>query len=180
MKYAVIDFETANSSFSSACSVGIVLVDELEIVSKHYFLINPNQHFNQRNIQIHNITKEDVMDAPSIFELKEVFDYLFQDRIIVAHNAAFDMNVLIKSLTEYQRFDYHYNYLCTVTLSRKAYTNLDNHKLNTVSNYLNIDLNHHHALDDALACAKILIDILEKGQVDVNSYIKTKSNIIFE
>lgn len=120
------------------------------------------------------------MDAPFMIELKEILDYLFQDRIIVAHNAMFDLNVLIKSITEYQRYQYYYDYLCTLTLSRKAFKQLDNHKLNTVANHLNIDLNHHHALDDALACAKILIHILKENEFKVMDYLKCKTNMLID
>lgn len=36
---------------------------------------------------------------------------------------------------------------------------LDNYKLNTVSQKLDIELNHHEAMSDAMACAKIFIEL---------------------
>ena len=42
MKHAiVIDFETANGSPSSVCSVGIVIVRDGEVVDSFYSLIHP-------------------------------------------------------------------------------------------------------------------------------------------
>lgn len=54
----------------------------------------------RRILRVHGITPEDVIDAPS-FEY--VFPYMMQfiDKLpVVAHNAAFDMNVLHQSLKQ--------------------------------------------------------------------------------
>lgn len=46
----------------------------------------------------------------------------------------------------------------TVKTSQRFYPELPNHKLDTVCQALDIDLQHHHnALDDSLACANILL-----------------------
>ena len=39
--FVAIDFETANGSRSSVCSVGVVIVRDGEIVDKFYSLIRP-------------------------------------------------------------------------------------------------------------------------------------------
>ena len=42
-------------------------------------------------------------------------------------------------------------------LSRRIWQNLPNHKLGTMSNYLKIEFEHHNALEDASACAQIVL-----------------------
>jgi DNA polymerase-3 subunit epsilon len=51
--------------------------------------------------------------------------------------------------------------MCTVQLSQKAYPELESHKLNNLCAALRIDFNHHHAYDDAYACAKAFLRIAE-------------------
>ena len=41
--------------------------------------------------------------------------------------------------------------------ARFTYRDLPNHKLNTICDYLNIELDHHDSLSDAKACAQIML-----------------------
>ena len=53
-----IDFETANASRSSACSIGYALIENGEIIKNEEVLINPEEYFDPFNISIHGITEE--------------------------------------------------------------------------------------------------------------------------
>jgi DNA polymerase-3 subunit epsilon len=54
-----------------------------------------------------------------------------------------------------------YPFYCTCVASRRAFPQLPNHQLHTVSEYCGYHLaNHHHALADAEACAWIARKIL--------------------
>lgn len=44
------------------------------------------------------------------------------------------------------------------------YEELPSHKLNVISKHFGISLNHHNALDDARACAQILLKLMEQQQ----------------
>ena len=48
----------------------------------------------------------------------------------------------------------------------RTWEDLKNHKLDTVSAFLNFDFKHHDALEDALACANILMEVFRKNQTD--------------
>ena len=48
------------------------------------------------------------------------------------------------------------------------------YKLNALCDYYGIELDHHHAGSDSLACAEILLRYIEDG-VDINQFIKTYS-----
>lgn len=69
MKFAAIDFETANEKRNSACSIGVVRFDEKQIYDEYYSLINPMSDFRSMNIRIHGIREEDVQDAPTFEDL---------------------------------------------------------------------------------------------------------------
>lgn len=159
MNFTVIDFETANSKRASACSLGIVRVENGEIVQKNSWLIKPkDMKFNGINISIHGIRPDDVKDAPEFDYLYETyFKQYIENQLVIAHNASFDVSVLRNSLDLYS-IDYpEFEYLCTVKLSQNLWPHLENHKLNTVSEYLGFDFKHHDALDDCLAATNIVL-----------------------
>jgi DNA polymerase-3 subunit epsilon len=107
---------------------------------------------------IHVITMEDVENASTFNELKDcIFSFIGKD-YLVAHNASFDQSVFIASLDHYGLEDEVPEFECSLEWSRRAWSFLENHKLHTVSKYLGIDLNHHEALSDAIACSKIYIE----------------------
>lgn len=159
--FVALDFETANGSPESICSVGMVKVVDHQITENFYTLVNPKDYFSKFNIKIHKIDPSDVEDAPT-FDV--VFPYMMDfigDLPVVAHNAKFDMNVLFKSLIKLNINIPDMNYFCSCVLARKT---VDNHKygLAPMMSYYNIDFNgHHHALNDAKACAIITYRLLK-------------------
>lgn len=159
MNFIAIDFETANHLPHSACSVALVMVQRGKIVGEYYTLIQPETEFFWRNIQVHGIHPEDVRDAPKFPEVwQNIQTYFQENRLIVAHNAAFDMKVLAGCLDYYNLTQPNYLSLCTVRTSRKLFPEMQNHRLNTVCDNLDITLeNHHDALEDSRACAEILL-----------------------
>ncbi len=161
MDFVAIDFETATSGAKSICSMGICTVCDGVVRERKELLIKPEPfEFNEYNIKIHNITPEMVIDKPTFKEYwKDIFPYL-NDRIVVAHNASFDIGVLLTTLKMYNIDFPNFSYLCTVKLSQKAYPELPSHKLNAMAEFLGLDFAHHCANDDAYACAMILLKII--------------------
>ena len=160
LEFVAIDFETANSSPASPCAVGLVRVNNGQIVDSISMLFKPpypHGYFNEGNINVHGIRPEDVEDAPDWAEvLPELL--LFTDGLpLVAHNASFDMKVLLAS-AQAIGFDLpQFSYACSLQMSRKTY-NLDSYRLNAVAYAIgHEEFNHHDALADSDACARIVI-----------------------
>lgn len=158
--FVTIDFETANNNLNSACSIGIVAVKDLEIVSREYYLIKPpTEHFRNDNIMIHGITYNDVKDCdqfPSIWN--KIKDYFMN--VMIAHNANFDFSVLKNLFNTYQIDCNDFLYMDSITIAKHV-CNCGS-KLNDIADYLSIDINNHHnALDDAEACANIIIKCMK-------------------
>ncbi len=170
MRYVAIDFETANSFVGSICAVGLAVIRDGTIEESRFWLVKPHKnhrYFDPFNVSIHGIRASDVADAPE-------FDAIYREEIlpritgnvVAAHNAAFDMSALRHALDLY-RIEYpHIRYLCTYKASVRTWEDLENHKLDTVSKYLNFSFKHHDALEDALACANILLEVFRKYQTD--------------
>ena len=166
MNFVAIDFETANYSRSSACALGVVVVSEGKIVDRASWLIRPQKlYFRPDFIELHGITPADVRDKPAWDELwPEINEYLC-GQTLVAHNASFDIGVLRSLFDEYSLDHPELRYHCTLQLSRRAWPQLPNHKLNTVSDFLGVSLQHHDALEDAMACAHIALHASRKLKV---------------
>lgn len=175
MNFVAIDFETAISGENGICSMGICVVTDNKVTETKEILIKPTPfEFHERNIMIHHITPEMVATKGTFNKYwNEIFPYV-NDRIIVAHNARFDIGALLNTL---DLFDLEYptfKYLCTVKLSQKAYPDLPSHKLNNLAEFLGIDFSHHQAGDDAYVCALILLKILEDFNLNSTDEIEKK------
>lgn len=166
MDFVAIDFETANSSRSSACAVGIVEVTNGKIIFEQSWLIDPRQHFDGMNISIHGITPSMVADQPTFMELWPTIHPLLKGKNVVAHNASFDMSVLRYCLDEAAINYPIFQYFCTYLISKKLLQNLPSHKLNVIAEHYGIPLKHHDALDDSRAAALLLLKILEQEQCE--------------
>ena len=158
MNFVAIDFETANSKRNSACSVAVVEVKDGKIFDSYYALIKPPRlEFNYTNIQIHGITPNDVRDKPTFAGIWRELKPCLDNKIVIAHNASFDMSVLKGCINEYHLEPPKFQHFCTVSIARKVWPQLEDHKLGTLGQYFNIDFNHHNALDDARTCAAIAL-----------------------
>lgn len=156
MNFVAIDFETATSARNSACSVAVVEVKDGVVCDSYYTLIKPpGMKFTPFNITIHGIRPEMVKNERTFPEVWDELAERLENKLVVAHNAPFDMSVLKYSLLENHLALPRFQHCCTVKIARKVWPQLVNHKLDTVGRYLNYDFHHHHALDDAKACAAI-------------------------
>lgn len=156
--FVALDFETANESLDSVCSLGVVVVENSEIMVRKYKLIKPPEfRFNYHNTLIHGITPEDVENEKEFYTYWKALRELFDQRIIVAHNADFDIGVLQAVLTTYQ-LDYpDMKYTCSLRISRRAWTGLPSYSLGNLGRHFGYTFAHHHALEDAEMSAKLVI-----------------------
>lgn len=170
MDFVAVDFETSNEKRNSPCSIGIVVVKESKVIEKLHYLIKPKEmRFLPMNIWIHGIREEDVINELEFNELWPKIKHHFENSLVIAHNASFDISVLRNTLSLYNIEAPEFNYICTMKLAKNFYTNLDNAKLNTVNDYLGFEFKHHDALDDSLACANILLNISKELKInDIN------------
>ena len=161
--FVAIDFETANASRSSICSVGIVIVRDGGIVDKIYRLIRPEpEYYSRMNTMVHGLTMNDTKHERTFGEVWPEIAPRIAGLPLVAHNSTFDEGCLKAACRAYN-IDYpDYEFYCTCRASRRMFgKELPNHKLDTVALRCGYNLkNHHHALADAEACAVIAMNIL--------------------
>lgn len=168
MDFIAIDFETANHLRSSACSIGIAVVKNSEIVETRSFYIKPTpNYYAPINSRIHGISERQTDSAPSFLDLwnSELSRY-FKDTDIVAHNAPFEKSVL-NALSNVYGIDIPTDRIfCSLKMSRQR-LDLLNYQLDNVCNSLGILFcNHHDAKADAIGCAEVVLKLASQCNVN--------------
>jgi DNA polymerase III epsilon subunit family exonuclease len=189
--FVVFDFETtgAKTPPCRVTEVGAYRVLNGEIAGEFHTLINPEMPIPLFITMLTGISDDMVRTAPKFDEVAEAFLEFIGDSVLVAHNAGFDLRFLDHEVGRvYEDYRVANPSLCTVQLSRKLLPDIDNHKLITLAAHYNVELiNHHRANADALATAKVFINLLEslkeQGVRDLGSaqkfarrsYVKTST-----
>lgn len=162
----VIDFEVANEQFSSACALGVVVLHKGEIVERQYHLIKPPENrYLQSTIVIHGITPEQTENAEMFPQVWQKIKKFFQNTVVAAHNAVFDMTVLKATLKHYGITQPNFVYCCSIMISNLAIPYEENVRgtLDERCKYFDVPLpTHHHAMCDAEAAANIILQSFRK------------------
>ncbi|MFC6595303.1 DEDDh family exonuclease [Kitasatospora paranensis] len=153
--FAVVDVETTGLGRSDrVISAGVYQLDAQGEVTGHWYtLVNPER--DPGPVWIHGLTGAMLADAPTFPEIAEELAERLRDRVMVAHNALFDWNMISR---EYSRAGLRApveQRLCTMVLSRDLGLPLPNGKLSSLAEYFGVQQRQaHNALDDARVLAE--------------------------
>ncbi len=135
-------------------------------------LINPGIPVSARSQELTGISTEMLQDAPEPLEFLEKLLGFIGGRPVVAHNAFFDLSFLryegfrIKNESD-PRLKFNPPLIDTLALARIMLPELPNHKLNTVTEHLKINLERHHRAEaDAIACGRIFDALWRQSGAD--------------
>lgn len=171
--FTAIDFETANGSPASACAVGLVRIRDGAVTERATWLIRPpaeHDVFLPFNVQLHGISREMTRGADTWeSQLPGLLDFLGDD-VLVAHNARFDIGVLLASSLATQMRLPLLRYFCSLRLARRSYE-LHSYRLPVAAEAAGFrTLVHHDPMSDAEASAAIVVDTaLRLGAEDLES-----------
>ena len=155
--FTAIDFETASRRSDSACQLAAVRVRDGQIVDQAMWMIRPEPFFfSNFNIEIHGITPQDVENEPTFGDIWDDVRERFGDDCLVAHNAGFDIGVLLACLQRHRIDVPDIHYTCTRAIARNAWPKRRRYGLKPLSDWLGHRFQHHDALEDSIACAKVL------------------------
>lgn len=171
-RIVAFDVETPNFRNDRICAIGLTIIEDLRLVHSKYYLVDPQCHFDYRNVLIHGITPDMVDGERNFSEVWSEIAPLMRGNLLAAHNAQFDMAVLKKTLFAYGIEEGPMPYVCTVRLARSILKQTENHRLPTLCDLYGIQLDHHNAASDSDACAQILCNLVSEG-APIQKYIKT-------
>jgi DNA polymerase-3 subunit epsilon len=162
--FVAIDFETANTSRSSACSVGVSLVVDGQVVAGGSTLIDPEVEFSPYNVAINGIGPADVAGAPTFPEIWPHLAAILADRLVTAHVATFDLGVLRQAVARYELDGIDLDAVCSWRIARLAWPDLPAFGLGYLGQHLDLGFDHHQAGEDARACAEVLLSAERERQ----------------
>ena len=177
----VFDIETTGLS-NKTCKIieiGAVKIRAGEVIDVFDTFVDPEEPITEFITNLTSITDEMVKGAPKEREAVKAFLDFAGDRLLIAHNAKFDVG-FIRVASERQGFKFANSYLDTVGLSKYVNSELKNHKLDTIAKYYKLeDFHHHRASDDAEVLAKIFFEmqrrLREEGVTDFKGLIDIMS-----
>lgn len=178
MKFAAIDFETANYRSDSPCQVAVVLVDDAQRVEEKSWLIRPKSlYFSERCIAVHGIRPRDVLDQPEWDQVWSELAPMLDGYVLVAHNAMFDMAVLASTLTAYDLVCPRIEFQCTRLIARRCWPGRTGYGLKPTADALGISFQHHIAVEDARACAEVALAAARVSKADSMSGLESQLSI---
>jgi DNA polymerase-3 subunit epsilon len=174
MEFLALDFETATSQPDSPCELGIAEVRNGAVHAVHNWLIKPPQWplFSPHNIAVHGITPQAVSAAPRWAAIWPEVSELLRDRMVVAHNAAFDMTVLRSTLDAHAIPFTPFEYFCSVSMARKIWPGHRSYGLAAMCGAHGIPLQHHRAGNDAAATAELVLRAMgQRPWFDITQFL---------
>ena len=170
--FVVFDTETTglDANTEALTEIGAVYVENGKINEDKKFctFVNPGKPIPARVVELTGINDAMVADDPTPEQAIRSFKEFCGDNILVAHNAnGFDM-LFLRKAGDKAGVDFSNTYLDTLPMGQALFPGLHNYKLDTINKHLEIPpFNHHRAVDDAMALARIfevmLSDLEEKG-----------------
>ena len=169
MNFFVIDVETANTNYSSICQIGLVKFENSEIVEKWSTYVNPMEDFDPFNVHIHGISERDVKNAPIFPEVSKFLDDKIGNSILI-HHMPFDRIAFNQVCEKYAIPHFKFNWVDSAKIVRRTWEEFAyrGYGLSNIANFLNIEFQHHDALEDAVATGKIVIEAIKKSGFGIN------------
>ncbi|MFF1922304.1 DEDDh family exonuclease [Streptomyces sp. NPDC058221] len=153
--YAVVDVETTGLARDDRIiSAAVYRLDAQGNVEDHWYtLVNPER--DPGPVWIHGLTSDVLEGAPLFPEVAAQLSERLADRVLVAHNAAFDWSMIAREYARASVIAPVQQRLCTIALSKELRLPLPNHKLESLAAHFGVvQQRAHHALDDARVLAE--------------------------
>ena len=135
------------------------------VVGEFHSMIDSGCAIDPRAQAVHGITSEMLRGNSTPDEAFPLFQEFIGHSQLIAHNAPFDIGFL---RTEFNRLGVKLSNTvhCTLSLSRRLYPGLSNHRLETVYRHLCGEIDkgtrRHRALDDARLTAQVWLAMEER------------------
>lgn len=184
-RYAVVDLEaTGTGADAKIIQIGIVLVENGEIIDSYATDINPYELLDDHIKNLTGITDQQLEQAPDFGQVAGRIYDMIGDAIFVAHNVKFDANLLAEALF-FEGYELLTPRVDTVELAQLFFPTFDKYSLGNLAEHLDLGLDQAHtAISDALATARLLIKIQEKikslPRTVVEKILDLADNLLFE
>ena len=173
-EYVAFDLETTGlHRHDTIIEIGAVLMKNGQELDRFQTFVDPKQKLHPKTVELTGITDEMLQGAPTIEQVLPQLKEFVGNRVLVAHNADFDVN-FVRRACEDLGIHWDMTSLDTLTISQNMLPHLNRYRLDVVAKEFDLgDFNHHRAGDDALVCGRIadrLFQMLQQhGIQDIQS-----------
>lgn len=162
--YLAIDVETPNRKNDRISQIGLLLVQNGNIIDNYSALINPETYFEKINTEITGLDSAKVSHALTFNQYWSSVSDLFEKYVVIAHNAIFDLTVLYKTLVSYSVDFPKIKYVCTCSEAMNNLPELKHFSLKALSEHFDIQLDfHHNAESDVKVCSLLFEKMKSQG-----------------
>ena len=155
--FVAFDTETAGRTGAPhLIELGAVRVVDGEAVDSFERLVRPQVPVEPEAARIHGLGDDELFDGEDARAvLSEFFEWVGADWL-AAHNAQSDLSVLAFECARHGLDAPANTVLDSLKLARQALTDAPDHKLATLAEHLELELELHRALPDAVACWQVI------------------------
>tara|TARA_B100001121_G_scaffold132615_1_gene116212 strand:- start:7 stop:1419 length:1413 start_codon:yes stop_codon:yes gene_type:complete len=143
-----------------------------EIIDTYDALVNPERPIPDYVRKLTGIRNKDLANARDLKEVLEEFVKFSDGCVLVAHNASFDVNFINSECTRILGNPIDAPNLCTLKMSKFLVRECGSHKLEAMAEFFKVNLGpRHRALGDATMTAQILVHLLDRAKVSLETDI---------
>ena len=179
-EFIVFDLETTglNAANCKIIEIGAARIKGGKVLETYDVFVDPECDIPPEITELTSITDDMVRGQPKIAEALPQFLEFVGDRLMIAHNADFDMGFL-RVAAKNLGLPFKNASLDTVALSRYVNPDLKKHKLNILAEHYGLgDFHHHRASDDAEMLAMIFFEMIKQLEgLDINSFTALESEM---
>ncbi|MBQ9938528.1 MAG: PolC-type DNA polymerase III, partial [Oscillospiraceae bacterium] len=174
----VFDLETTGLSAAKEriIEIGAVKIAGGEILGSFNTFVDPEKSISPEIVKLTGIDDRMVAGAPKEAEALEKFFEFCGDRVLIAHNAPFDVGFL-KAAVKRLGIEREFKYIDTLPMCRTVYPELKKYRLGDMVKYFDLpEFDSHRADADAGALAGVyfkLCEELTERKIDDISKINT-------
>lgn len=173
LAFVALDVETANADAGSICQIGLAVYEGGRLVDEWSTLVDPEAHFEPRNIAIHGIDEYMVAAAPTFRQCAPDLNQ-FLAGCVVVHHTAFDRHALRRACLAAEMPNPACTWLDSARVARRAWPQFARrgYALGNVSRYLNYRYRAHDALEDAKAAGNLVLAACRETGLDVPGWLE--------
>jgi DNA polymerase III subunit epsilon len=163
-EFTVVDLETTGGrpGPGAIIEIGAWRMVGRRLTESFQTLVRPQGLIPRFVIGLTSITNEMVLEAPPIEQVLPAFRDFIGDRVMVAHNAAFDYSFLDFEFRRIFGLGLGNPVLCTLRMSRRFVPSLKRRRLDLLAEHFGLSIEgRHRGLGDARMAAEILSIFLD-------------------
>ncbi len=172
MEFVALDVETANPDMASICQIGVAVFAGGQVVDEWKSLVDPEDWFSPFNVDIHGITEDMVVGAPTLPDVATTIRERIDRRVVVSHTP-FDRVSIHQAFAAYNLEPPSAMWLDSARVARRTWPSVSRigYGLANVCDLIGYQFAHHDALEDAKAAGQVLLAAIVQTGLTLDEWL---------